>query len=103
AAPLLLGYLGSTPVDIAALEDLLLKIARLADDVPEVVHLTLDPVIVSTGRVTVLSVEIVAGPSAPRADVGPRRFWTPNHPTPDGATIRGGSAQHAHAVHNRLP
>ena len=36
AAPLLLGHGGSTPVDVAALEDLLARLARLADDVPEV-------------------------------------------------------------------
>ncbi|MCM3923195.1 GNAT family N-acetyltransferase [Frankia sp. AiPs1] len=103
AAPLLLGYLGSTPVDIAALEDLVLRVGRLADDVPEVVHLTLDPVIVSTGRVTVLSVEVVTGPSVPRADAGPRRFWTPALPVVDRPPVRGGSAQHGHTVHNRLP
>ena len=39
AAPLLLGHGGSTPVDVAALEDLLARLARLADDVPEVADL----------------------------------------------------------------
>ncbi|MCK9895696.1 bifunctional GNAT family N-acetyltransferase/acetate--CoA ligase family protein [Frankia sp. AgB32] len=102
AAPLLLGYHGSRPVDVAALEDLLLRVGRLADDLPEVVHLTLDPVVVSAGRVTVLSAEVVTGRSAPRADAGPRRFWAVA-PHEEAAAVRGGSAQHGHTGHNRLP
>ncbi|HZH19186.1 MAG TPA: bifunctional GNAT family N-acetyltransferase/acetate--CoA ligase family protein, partial [Geodermatophilus sp.] len=46
AWPLLNGYRGSEPVDVPALEDLLLRVARLADDLPEVLRLTLEPVIV---------------------------------------------------------
>ena len=46
AWPLLDGYRGSEPVDVAALEDLLLRVARLADDLPEVLRLRLEPVIV---------------------------------------------------------
>ncbi|WP_250639217.1 GNAT family N-acetyltransferase [Frankia sp. AiPa1] len=117
AAPLLLGYHGSQPLDVAALEDLLLRVGRLADDLSEVTSLTLDPVVVSAGRITVLSAEIVLGPSAPRADVGPRRFWSPalpggDHPPPvtdqarpavGAPATRGGSAQHGHTGHNRLP
>jgi acyl-CoA synthetase (NDP forming)/GNAT superfamily N-acetyltransferase len=76
AAPLLAGYRGSEPVDVAALRDLVLRVARLADDLPAVARLTLDPVIVSTQGVTVLSAEVVLHPPARRADVGPRRFWT---------------------------
>ncbi len=36
AAPLLLGHAGSAPADLAAVEDLLARLARLADDLPEV-------------------------------------------------------------------
>ncbi|MCM3885386.1 GNAT family N-acetyltransferase [Frankia sp. R82] len=124
AAPLLLGYHGSQPLDVAALEDLLLRVGRLADDLPEVVSLTLDPVVVSAERITVLSAEVVVGPSVPRADVGPRRFWTPALPLGESASSAadprraasepaspavgatptwGGSAQHGHTGHNRLP
>ena len=39
------GHGGSTPVDVAALEDLLARLARLADDVPEVAALELNPVV----------------------------------------------------------
>jgi acyl-CoA synthetase (NDP forming)/GNAT superfamily N-acetyltransferase len=45
AAPLLLGHQGAEPVDTGALEDLLLRVSRLADDLPEVARLDLDPVL----------------------------------------------------------
>jgi acyl-CoA synthetase (NDP forming) len=44
-APLLTGYRGAPPVDVPALEDLLLRVARLAEDLPEVVELDLNPVL----------------------------------------------------------
>ncbi|MEU8239003.1 GNAT family N-acetyltransferase [Actinoplanes missouriensis] len=44
-APLLTGYRGGPPVDTAALEDLLLRLSRLAEDHPEVAELDLNPVL----------------------------------------------------------
>jgi acyl-CoA synthetase (NDP forming)/RimJ/RimL family protein N-acetyltransferase len=55
AAPLLLGHGGAAPVDVAALEDLLARLARLADDVPEVVALELNPVVASATGASVLA------------------------------------------------
>jgi acetyl coenzyme A synthetase (ADP forming)-like protein len=43
--PLLNGYRGRPPVDVEALRDVLLRVSRLADDVPEIVELDLNPVI----------------------------------------------------------
>ena len=43
SAPLLTGYRGSAPVDIDALEDLLLRIGTLAATVPELAELDLEP------------------------------------------------------------
>jgi acyl-CoA synthetase (NDP forming)/GNAT superfamily N-acetyltransferase len=45
AAPLLLGYRGAPAADLAALRDLLLRISRLAEDLPEITELDLNPVI----------------------------------------------------------
>jgi acetyl coenzyme A synthetase (ADP forming)-like protein len=42
--PLLQGYRGRAPVDLDALKDVLLRISRLAIDVPEIVELDLNPV-----------------------------------------------------------
>jgi acyl-CoA synthetase (NDP forming)/GNAT superfamily N-acetyltransferase len=45
AAPLLLGYRGTPAADLAALQDILLRVSRLADDLPQVAELDLNPVI----------------------------------------------------------
>jgi len=44
-APLLTGYRGSAPVDTDRLEDLLSRVGRMADDLPEVAELDLNPVL----------------------------------------------------------
>ena len=77
AAPLLFGHRGAAPVDVGALEALLLRVARLADDLPDVASLALDPVIVAPEGLRVLSVGAVVRAPRPRADVGPRRYWVP--------------------------
>jgi acyl-CoA synthetase (NDP forming) len=45
AAPLLLGHRGTPPADLHALQEALLRISRLADELPEVAELDLNPVI----------------------------------------------------------
>jgi acyl-CoA synthetase (NDP forming) len=57
-APLLTGYRGSVPVDTAALEDLLLRVGRLAEDVPEVAELDLNPVLAFGGEVVAVDVKL---------------------------------------------
>ena len=42
--PLLQGYRGHPPADIEALRELLLRVSRLAVEVPEIVELDLNPV-----------------------------------------------------------
>ena len=42
--PLLKGYRGSEPVDIAILEEILLKVSRLVDENPEIKELDLNPI-----------------------------------------------------------
>ncbi len=42
---LLEGYRGHPPADVAAIEDLLLRVARLVEEVPEITELDLNPVI----------------------------------------------------------
>ena len=67
SAPLLTGYRGSPPVDIAALEDLLLRIGTLAVTVPELAELDLNPVIATPGGVALVDgrcrIEAVLSPS----------------------------------------
>jgi ATP-grasp domain len=62
-ARLLFGPDDEPLVDVTALEDVLLRVAQLSEDVPEVVTLRLNPVIVSPGGATVVGAEVsVAAP-----------------------------------------
>jgi acyl-CoA synthetase (NDP forming) len=44
--PLLQGYRGQPAADVDALRDVLLRVSRLADELPEILELDLNPVIV---------------------------------------------------------
>jgi acyl-CoA synthetase (NDP forming) len=63
-SPLLFGYRGRPTVDVAALEDLLLRVGRLADELPEVSEMDMNPVIVfETGAIAVdLKIRCVRAP-----------------------------------------
>lgn len=71
-APLLFGWRGSAPVDTPALEELMLRVSRLVDDHPEVVAVTLEPVVVATRGLTVLGATVRLAPPPVRDDLGPR-------------------------------
>ena len=45
-SPLLFGYRGSPALDVAALEDLIVRVAQLAQALPEITEMDLNPVIV---------------------------------------------------------
>jgi hypothetical protein len=55
SAPLLFGYRGSEAVDVEAVEHLLLCLAQLKNDLPQVRSLDLDLVLVGTTGATVLN------------------------------------------------
>ena len=78
AAPLLFGYRGSEQVDVAAVEDLVRRVAQLKNDLPQLseldlmlVHATVEGVSVlhATGRVDPMS--------EPRSDLFVRRLTDP--------------------------
>ncbi|MGV9888581.1 bifunctional acetate--CoA ligase family protein/GNAT family N-acetyltransferase [Streptomyces sp. NPDC003395] len=71
-APLLFGWRGSTPVDTPALEELMLRVSRLVDDHPEVVAVTLEPVVVAPHGLSVLGASVRLAPPPARDDLGPR-------------------------------
>ncbi|UUU25409.1 bifunctional acetate--CoA ligase family protein/GNAT family N-acetyltransferase [Streptomyces sp. DSM 40750] len=71
-APLLFGWRGSAPVDTEALEELLLRVSRLVDDHPEVVAVSLEPVVVAPRGLSVLGATVRLARPPARDDLGPR-------------------------------
>jgi acyl-CoA synthetase (NDP forming)/RimJ/RimL family protein N-acetyltransferase len=69
AAPLLLGYRGGAMADVRAVEDLLHRVSRLIDDLPEVADIELGPVLVGTEGLAVVNA------SAHVATPDPRSTW----------------------------
>jgi acyl-CoA synthetase (NDP forming) len=74
AAPLLAGYAGAEPADLAALADLVLRVAAMAEDLPAVRTVALDPVLALTSGVAVIGAHIELGPPPPRPDAVPRQL-----------------------------
>ena len=66
SAPLLFGDRGVPLVDTAALADALLRVSRLADDLPEISELDLDPVAVRPDGVWCVDVRVRISPAEPR-------------------------------------
>jgi acyl-CoA synthetase (NDP forming)/GNAT superfamily N-acetyltransferase len=66
AAPLLTGHRGVPAVDTAGLADILLRVSRLADDLPEVAELRLNPVIARPQDVQVVDAAVRIAPATPR-------------------------------------
>jgi acyl-CoA synthetase (NDP forming)/GNAT superfamily N-acetyltransferase len=58
ASPLLFGYRGAPPVDVSSLEDLILKVGRMALEVPEIADLDLNPVVVSADGAVSVDVKV---------------------------------------------
>ncbi|MFE2754954.1 GNAT family N-acetyltransferase [Actinosynnema sp. NPDC059335] len=74
AAPLLAGYRGDEPADLTALQDLVLRLAALAEDLPEVRELSLEPVLASAAGAYVGNARVTLGPPPSRHDTGPRQL-----------------------------
>jgi acyl-CoA synthetase (NDP forming)/GNAT superfamily N-acetyltransferase len=77
AAPLLTGYRGSVPVSIGAVEDLVLRLGRLAEDVPEVAELDLNPVLVSADGAVAVDTKLRLTPVAGEPDAVLRQLRRP--------------------------
>ncbi|GAA1310902.1 GNAT family N-acetyltransferase [Saccharothrix xinjiangensis] len=77
AAPLLAGYRGDEPADLVALQELVLRLAALAEDFPEVREVALEPVLASAAGAYVSSARVTLGPPPSLHDTGPRRLRSP--------------------------
>jgi acyl-CoA synthetase (NDP forming)/GNAT superfamily N-acetyltransferase len=65
SAPLLLGHRGRPAADLGALRGMLLRVSRLAGDLPEVTDLDLSPVIARPDGVLILGARIKVAPFEP--------------------------------------
>jgi acyl-CoA synthetase (NDP forming) len=74
SSPLLTGYRGTPPVDIAALEELLLRLSVLGQQLPEVAELDLNPVIAGPSGILVVDWRIRVGPAERRPPQDLRRL-----------------------------
>jgi acyl-CoA synthetase (NDP forming) len=63
------GYRGAAPVDRSSLDDLLARLSALADDLPEVAELDLNPVIGLADRVVVVDARVRIAPHESAAQV----------------------------------
>ena len=71
SSPMLHGHRGAAPVHRAALADLIARVSVLADNLPEISSLVLNPVNAQTAGVDVLGAEVLVSPTPRRKD--PRR------------------------------
>ena len=82
AAPLLMGYRGAPAMDTNALEQLLLRVAELTSDFPEVSELDLNPVVGVPSGVAALDIKIKLAPAPDEPDAYVRSLTTPPLPQP---------------------
>ena len=73
-APLLFGHRGAPKCDVAAVEDVLLRVARLADDIPQLVEMDLNPLIASPAGAVAVDVRIRLAPWRHHAETEVRRL-----------------------------
>jgi acyl-CoA synthetase (NDP forming) len=65
AARLLLGHRGAPAADLGALQDILMRVARLADDLPQIAELDLNPVIARPDGAHVVDARVRVVPAHP--------------------------------------
>ncbi|HET9075707.1 MAG TPA: GNAT family N-acetyltransferase [Acidimicrobiales bacterium] len=70
----LFGYRGAQAVDVPALEDMLMRVGRLAEDLPEVAEMDLNPVMVTAAGPVVVDAKIRVQRPLPQPDPTLRRL-----------------------------
>jgi acetyl coenzyme A synthetase (ADP forming)-like protein len=71
--PLLTGFRGSAPADVAALEEALLRVSAMVEDLPQIAELDCNPFVVHESDATILDARIRVTAPEPRALFGVRR------------------------------
>ena len=62
-SPLLFGYRGSPALDVGALEDLILRVAHLAQSLPEITEMDLSPIVVNAHGVVTVGAKVRYAPA----------------------------------------
>ena len=73
-APLLFGHRGAPPCDVGAVEDVLLRVARFADEVPQLAEMDLNPLIASPEGAVAVDVRVRLAPWRRHAETEVRRL-----------------------------
>ena len=73
-APLLAGYRGSAPVDEPAVLDVLHRVTRLAEAVPQLVELDVNPLMAAPAGAFAVDVKVRLLPAEPESDPYARRL-----------------------------
>jgi acyl-CoA synthetase (NDP forming) len=73
-APLLFGHRGAPACDVDAVEDVLLRVARFADEVPQLSEMDLNPLIATPSGAVAVDVRIRLAPWRHRAETEVRRL-----------------------------
>jgi acetate---CoA ligase (ADP-forming) len=71
--PLLTGFRGAHPADVAALEDVVLRLSALAEDLPQVAELDCNPVSVLERGAAIVDARVRVAPAEPPRPLGARR------------------------------
>jgi acetyl coenzyme A synthetase (ADP forming)-like protein len=74
SAPLLFGYRGAEPADVAAVEALLVRLGQLAEVAPEIVELDANPVIAGPAGAVAVDVKVRLEPDVPHPERALRRL-----------------------------
>jgi acyl-CoA synthetase (NDP forming) len=74
ASPRLFGHRGASPVDVAALEDVVARVACLAHELPQVADLELNPVVVTDRGAVVLGARVTVSTDPGRPATGRREL-----------------------------
>jgi acyl-CoA synthetase (NDP forming) len=64
--PLLDGYRGTTPCDVPAVEDVLLRLSRLADDHPHIAEIDTNPLTATPHGAVVVDARVRVAANGPR-------------------------------------
>jgi hypothetical protein len=73
-SPLLDGYRGTPVIDHAPLEALLVRLGQLADAVPEIVEIDLNPIIATQNGFQVVDLRVRAMPNVSHPELSVRRL-----------------------------